>query len=121
MSADLKKTLTDLVASICYCMQQAINENPEEAKTWTNEELFEKGSLWAGRHVKISELPEPVPLVDGENPPAEKLMCKTHNVNGRVEHEAILRDSKRCKELGVDQIYETMIYLKRWGGWLNDP
>jgi hypothetical protein len=40
-------------------------------------------------------------------------------VHGRQEHEAILRDAAKCKELGVDQIYEIVVYLKRWGSWLG--
>lgn len=54
----------------------------------------------------------------GEDPPSTKLQCKRINVRGREEHEAIIRDTKKCQELGVDQIYEIMIYLKRWGKWL---
>lgn len=42
------------------------------------------------------------------------------NVRGRAEHEAIIRDSAWCKELGIDQIYETCLYLKRWGSWLSE-
>ena len=45
---------------------------------------------------------------------------KIINVHGRKEHEAILKDSAKCKELGLDQIYEVMVYLKRWGGWLDE-
>jgi len=59
-----------------------------------------------------------IPLCEGEDPPAQMLTRKTHNVNGRVEHEAILKSAYKCAELGVDQMYETLIYLKRWGGWL---
>lgn len=44
---------------------------------------------------------------------------KTINIRGRKEHEAILKDAKKCEELGLDRAYETMIYLKRWGGWLD--
>ena len=40
------------------------------------------------------------------------------NVRGREEHEAVLLDKSLCKELGLDQAYEIMIYLKRWGGFL---
>jgi len=56
----------------------------------------------------------------GIDPPSELPPIKYINVNGREEHEAILKDSVKCAELGVDQFYETMIYLKRWGGWLNE-
>jgi hypothetical protein len=45
---------------------------------------------------------------------------KQVNVRGREEHEALLRDPEKCKEHGLDVIYETMVYLKTWGGWLKD-
>lgn len=60
------------------------------------------------------------PLVDCENPLAELPPVKWINVNGREEHEALLKDSQKCTELGLDQVYETIVYLKRWGGWLNE-
>jgi hypothetical protein len=41
------------------------------------------------------------------------------NVRGREEHEAVIRDADWCKELGLDQAYEIMVYLKRWGEWLT--
>jgi hypothetical protein len=41
------------------------------------------------------------------------------NVRGREEHEAVIKDSGLCKELGLDQAYETFVYLKRWGSWLR--
>ncbi len=41
------------------------------------------------------------------------------DVNGREEHEAIILDPEKCRELGLDQQYEIAIYLKRWGGWLH--
>lgn len=44
----------------------------------------------------------------------------TVDVNGREEHEAILKDPKKCDELGLDMHYEIMVYLKRWGSFLND-
>jgi hypothetical protein len=51
----------------------------------------------------------------------EKLPERKHiNVRGRQEHEAIIRDAAWCKELGLDQYYEIMVYLKRWGGWLGE-
>lgn len=64
---------------------------------------------------------EPIPLGDGDNPPAQQLPVTWINVNGREEHEAILRDAKKCEELGLDQMYETIVYLNRWGSWLEDP
>jgi hypothetical protein len=45
---------------------------------------------------------------------------KIVNVRGREEHEAVIRDAELCKELGLDQFYEAMVYLKRWGGWLGE-
>jgi hypothetical protein len=57
---------------------------------------------------------------DGIDPPAELPERKFINIRGREEHEAIIKDAAKCKELGLDQYYETMIYLKRWGGWLQD-
>lgn len=42
------------------------------------------------------------------------------NVNGRKEHEAIIKDPVKCKQLELDQMFETMVYLKRWGGWLKN-
>jgi len=61
----------------------------------------------------------PIPLGDGENPPAEQIPVRYVNVRGREEHEAIIKDSKKCEELGLDQYYEIMVYLKRWGNWLD--
>lgn len=56
----------------------------------------------------------------GIHPPAELPLRKTINVRGREEHEAVIKDAALCKELGLDQAYETMIYLKRWGAWLSN-
>lgn len=58
------------------------------------------------------------PLCDGEDPPAHLPERRVVNVNGRVEHEAILKDAAKCAELGLDQVYETIVYLNRWGSWL---
>jgi hypothetical protein len=41
------------------------------------------------------------------------------NVRSRDEHECIINDAAWCEELGLDQIYEINVYLKRWGRWLN--
>ena len=62
----------------------------------------------------------PESISQGENPPAQIPERKTINVYGRAEHEAIIRDAAWCKELGLDQYYEVMVYLKRWGGWLGE-
>ena len=61
-----------------------------------------------------------IPLEDGENPPAEMPPTKWINVRGREEHEAVIKDAAKCKELGLDQMYETIVYLNSWGGWLGD-
>jgi hypothetical protein len=41
------------------------------------------------------------------------------NVKGREEHETMLRDSYKMHKLGLDPAFEKMVYLKRWGSWLN--
>ena len=56
----------------------------------------------------------------GENPPATKPETRWINVRGREEHEAVITNAAWCKELGLDQAYEIMVYLKRWGEWLHD-
>ncbi len=56
----------------------------------------------------------------GINPPAHMPEVKYINVRGREEHEAVIRDAELCKELGLDQMYEAMVYLKRWGKWLGE-
>ncbi len=55
----------------------------------------------------------------GIDPPAQQLTHRTVNVRGRKEHEAFLRDPKKCAEHGLDHTFEVMVYLKRWGGWLD--
>ena len=49
-------------------------------------------------------------MKDGETPPPYQLKTKYINVKGRKEHEAILNDPKKCKELGLDILYENMVY-----------
>lgn len=56
----------------------------------------------------------------GIDPPAHELPVKYVNVQGREEHEAMLRDHPKMISLGLDPYFETIVYLKRWGGWLND-
>ncbi len=41
------------------------------------------------------------------------------NVKGREEHESLLRDSDKMWQMGLDPMYEKMVYLRRWGSWLN--
>jgi hypothetical protein len=60
------------------------------------------------------------PFFVGIDAPAHLPETKYINVRGRAEHEAVIRDAHLCKELGLDQIYEIMIYLKRWGAWLEN-
>jgi hypothetical protein len=59
-----------------------------------------------------------ISLGEGIDPPAQIMETEFINVNGRAEHEALLKDPKKCEELGLDHYYETMVYLERWGGWL---
>jgi hypothetical protein len=54
------------------------------------------------------------------NPPSEQILVKYINVNGREEHEALLRDESKMLDLGLDPYFEIMVYLRRWGGWLNE-
>lgn len=66
---------------------------------------------------QIKILPEPIPL----DPPSEMLPEPIWiNVNGREEHEAMLRNPEKMKSLGLDPIFETIKYIQRWGGWLNE-
>ena len=41
------------------------------------------------------------------------------DVKGRKEHEALLKDEAKMIEMGLDPHYERIVYLKRWGGYLN--
>ena len=70
-----------------------------------------------GAHALECKCSDPLGGVD---PPAELPPIKVINVNGREEHEALLRDEAKMLELGLDPIYERMVYLTRWGGWLNE-
>lgn len=56
----------------------------------------------------------------GIDPPSELPSVRYININGREEHESFLKDPKKCSEHGLDIVYETIVYLKRWGGWLKD-
>ncbi len=60
------------------------------------------------------------PIFEGIDPPAELPSTKWINVRGRAEHEAVIKDKGLCKELGLDQFYEAMVYLKRWGSFLSE-
>jgi hypothetical protein len=59
-------------------------------------------------------------MIEGQEPPKGRPETRYVNVRGRIEHEAIISDAAWCKELGLDQTYEIMVYLKRWGSWLNE-
>ncbi len=54
------------------------------------------------------------------DPPDKRPETKWINVKGRQEHEAVIKNAALCKELGLDQIFETMVYLNRWGSWLGE-
>lgn len=71
---------------------------------------------------QIKNPTDAIPLEEeGINPIAQQLPFPTLiNVKGRKEHESILKDPEKMKELGLDLYYETMVYLNRWGGWLRD-
>jgi len=60
------------------------------------------------------------PMEEGIDPPAHLPEVKYVNVRGREEHEAVLKDADLCASLGLDRAYEVMVYLKRWGSWLNE-
>jgi hypothetical protein len=56
----------------------------------------------------------------GADPPIQSPEIKWINVRGRAEHEAIIKNATWCRELRLDQDYEIMVYLKRWGSWLGE-
>lgn len=63
------------------------------------------------RYRKISTALKP--LVEGVNPgkdpvPEAKWMYVTHE-----DHMRLLKDPKRCEELGLDWVYETLVYAHR--------
>jgi hypothetical protein len=67
-----------------------------------------------------SENENPNPLDEGIDLPPYQMKRFTIDVNGREEHESWLKDPQKCADHGIDIMYETIVYLKRWGGWLND-
>jgi len=71
------------------------------------------------KKVKKIDLNPPVVNFGGLDPPAELPATRCIDVHGRVEHEAMLRDSDKMWSLGLDPAYEKMVYLRRWGSWLN--
>ena len=63
---------------------------------------------------------KPLDLFGGINPPSHEIERRYINVNGREEHERFILDAEKCEKHGIDQMYEIMVYLKRWGSWLKD-
>ena len=59
-----------------------------------------------------------IPLEEN-NPNHHPIPVEYIEVNGRKEHEAIIKDSQKCKDLNIDQDFEIMVYLNRWGDWLD--
>lgn len=57
---------------------------------------------------------------EGIDPPAEIPAVKYIDVKGRKEHEDLLKDEQKMLSLGLDAVYERIVYLQRWGGWLHD-
>lgn len=63
---------------------------------------------------------EPIPLSnEGIWPAPEMIPVNYINVNGRGEHEALLKDVEKMLSLGLDPDYERIVYLKRWGSYLD--
>jgi hypothetical protein len=57
-------------------------------------------------------------LVPLDNP-GEEIPVTYIEVHGRKEHEELLRDAEKMHSLNLDPVYEKMVYLTRWGNWLN--
>lgn len=73
-----------------------------------------------GQQDAVSDLNKVIPISDGIDLTYEEPKRKLVNIRGCEQHEAIINDSAKCKELGLDQYYEIMVYLKRWGNWLDE-
>jgi hypothetical protein len=58
-------------------------------------------------------------MQEGITPPAHKLETTYINVSGRAGHEALIRDDKKCEELGLDPYFERMKYFRQYGEWLK--
>jgi hypothetical protein len=71
--------------------------------------------------MKIKPPPECLSLPDdGIDPGPHRLPMPTLiEVHGREQHESMLKDHEKMLSLGLDPYYETMVYLHRWGGWLQ--
>lgn len=52
-------------------------------------------------------------------PPQTKLSDQWIKSRKREDHEDLLRDPQKCESLGLDRLYEIIVYLKRWGCWLG--
>ena len=59
------------------------------------------------------------PLLEGLTPPDSALECSYHLVNGRQEHEDLLRNPKLCKELGLDLFFERTVFYHQYGVWIS--
>lgn len=61
-----------------------------------------------------------IPIQDGVNMHQNKIsQKKINNFMSRESHEDLVKNTFKCKELGLDQHYEIMMYLKKWGNWLQ--
>lgn len=59
------------------------------------------------------------PVIRDEDASARLPKIKYINIRGREEHETVIKDADLCKEIGLDQLYESIVYFKRWNGWLS--
>ena len=71
------------------------------------------------RQIRFDSVVSKSRSVDEEEQWDRKLPMNYVSAQGREEYEAILKDAKKCEQLGLDQQYEITMYLKRWGGWLD--
>lgn len=75
---------------------------------------------YSGTEKRYDELPPTsVSFGNGIDPPSQLPLVNWVNVRGREQHESIINNAAKCKHLGLDQFYEIIVYLKRWGGWLS--
>lgn len=100
---------------VAYC-DKCLNEDTEEKhKLVYVEPIPEEMSKATRAKYEFSKT-----LLDGEDPPANLPTIKTIDVRGRKEHEDFIKDPSKCKEFGIDPVYEAVLYLKRWGGLLDE-
>lgn len=88
--------------------------------SFTNLESQLKEITDSRKFIHLGARLKPIDEFGSIDPSAEKLEPKWINVAGREEHEAILKDPEKMVSLGLDPFYEIMVYLQRWGGWLED-